>query len=73
MSRPYTKLRASMAEYGDTQLTLAKALRCTKTHISNMMTGKTPWRLDDMYSIMSRYGIPDDQLNTIFPRDGKNE
>ena len=73
MARPYSKLRALMLEYGDTQTHLARVLQCTQAHVSALFNNRSPWRLDDMYLLMDRYGIADSELANVFPRGGRNE
>ena len=67
----YRKLRALMYEYGDTQEELAYYLDRSVATISLRLCGKSHWTVQEMYLLMDRYHIPDNQLHMIFPRSGK--
>ena len=66
----YVKLRGKMREKGIKGNYLARKLGTTPQNISHRMTGKTPWRVDEMYNILSMLGEPDGKLSEYFPRDG---
>ena len=69
--RLYKKLRGLMAENGDTQKDLGDVLNISSRSVSDRMTGRIPWSLDEMYSVMDRYSIPYDLLHEVFPNNGR--
>jgi len=69
----YSKLRGLLAERDINTEHLAKLIGLrTAASISQRMSGKTPWRMDEMYTILDLCGIPHDQLHIYFPKDGKS-
>ena len=66
----YGKLRGKMRENGINGNYLARKLDMTPQSVSYRMTGKTPWRMDEMYNILSMLGEPDSKLSEYFPRNG---
>lgn len=69
----YSKLRGLLHERDITTEHLAKKLGLRNAaSISHRMSGRTPWRMDEMYTILDLCGIPHDQLHIYFPKDGKS-
>ena len=69
----YSKLRGLLHERDITTEHLAKKLGLrTAASISQRMSGRTPWRMDEMYTILDLCGISHDQLHIYFPKDGKS-
>ena len=66
----YGKLRGKMREKGINGNYLARKLDTTPQSVSHRMTGKAPWRVDEMYNILSMLGEPDSKLSEYFPRNG---
>ena len=66
----YGKLRGKMREKGINGNYLARKMGTTPQNISHRMTGKSPWRMDEMYNILSMLGEPDSKLSEYFPRNG---
>ena len=66
----YGKLRGKMREKGINGNYLARKMGTTPQNISRRMTGKAPWRVDEMYNILSMLGEPDSKLSEYFPRNG---
>ena len=66
----YGKLRGKMREKGINGNYLARKLDTTPQSVSHRMTGKSPWRMDEMYNILSMLGEPDSKLPEYFPRNG---
>ena len=66
----YGKLRGKMREKGIKGYYLARKMGMTPQSVSHHMTGKTPWRMDQMYFILSMLGEPDSKLPEYFPRNG---
>lgn len=72
MARPYAKLRGLMRENGDTQEDLGRLLLLDRSGISARMNNRANWKLGEMYAIMTRYRLPHEMLNQVFPMNGKN-
>ena len=66
----YGKLRGKMREKGIKGYYLARKMGMTPQSGSLRMTGKTTWRMDEMYNILSMLGEPDSKLPEYFPRNG---
>ena len=73
MARLYATLRGLMIANGDTQEDVARALKLGKVSVSHRMTGREPWRSDEMYILMDRYHRPYSELHVVFPLNGRNE
>lgn len=63
----YRKLRALMAANGDLQKDLADMLGICQQAVSFRFSGRSDWRLTEMYAIMDRYNMPYNQLHLVFP------
>ena len=74
MARPYAKLRGLMREYDYRQEDLAKTLGVDARTLNRKinLTGSC-WTIDEMYSIMDRFGVPHEQMHELFPKGGQNE
>ena len=66
----YGKLRGKMREKGINGDYLARKLDTTPQSVSHRVTGKSTWRMDEMYNILSMLGEPDSKLSEYFPRNG---
>ncbi|NCB52256.1 MAG: hypothetical protein EOM54_10295 [Clostridia bacterium] len=66
----FRKLRAKLKEEDIDQAYLAEKFDVCPVVISNRMTGKTDWRLKEMYLIMDIIGEPYSKLYTYFPKNG---
>ena len=66
----YGKLRGKMREKGIKGNYLARKMGTTPQSVSHRMTGKSPWRMDEMYNVLSMLGEPDSKLSEYFPRNG---
>ena len=72
MSRPHAMLRGLMAQ-NDVDLTdLGKVIGLNeKSAVSHRMTGKTDWKLSEVYKILDFFKIPHEQLSIYFPQGGQ--
>ena len=70
MEKTYKALRKVMAIHDMNSADIGRRLMLTQQSISNRMTGRSPWRIDEMYSLMELFGLPYDQLHIIFPPNG---
>lgn len=59
-------LKSKMALKGDTQFDLGKALGITKASMSVKMTGKNPFKLNEVKFIADRYELTNDEIVEIF-------
>jgi len=68
----YRKLRGALIEKEIDQVYLAKKLGLNQpVSISKRMTGKVPWRINEMYAILDLLGVPYEMLPVYFPKDGR--
>lgn len=69
----FNVMRARLQEYGIEQTDLAKKLGRSIAYLSHRYTGKDPWTLDEMYTILDLINEPYENLHKVFPRNGKGE
>lgn len=70
--RKYASLRAKMQKLNMDQEYLGRQMNMNAMSISNRFTGKTPWKMDEMYAVLDIIGEPDEKLSEYFPRNGIN-
>lgn len=68
--RQHRELRGVMAIYGDTQSDLARAIGRSTNYVSDRMTGRGEWTLEECYQLLHRYNVPPERLHVVFPRRG---
>ena len=68
----FRKLKGKLRELDMTQADLCKKLARSHTYISERMTGKKSWELDDCYDILRIIGEPYSAINEYFPRHGQS-
>lgn len=66
----YPQLRARMAELGYTALSLGEEAGISGTCIGYRMQNKTPWGLEEVYSICRVLGIPTSEIPRYWPEGG---
>lgn len=71
MHKAFRVLRGKLQSAGIDQLYLAEQLDRSVGYISRCMNAQAPWRVDEMYTIMTLINEPIENLHIIFPRDGK--
>lgn len=71
-TKRYRRLRGAMMAAGVEQADIADILHLSPTSVSNRFRGQQPWRLDEMYAVLSHLGIgkPEAVLGYYFPPDG---
>lgn len=70
--RKYASLRAKMQKLNMDQEYIGRQMNMNVMSVSNRFTGKTPWKLDEMYAVLDIIGEPDEKLSEYFPRNGIN-
>lgn len=71
--RPHAKLRGALVAADITERLLARKLLRGVTYVSNRMSGKEPWALDECYKILDLINAPHDQLHIYFPPMGVSQ
>lgn len=71
MMRTYTKLRSRMSEYGWTCADLADEFGLSPQAISNRMSGRNPWNIDEIYKILNIFHIPHCEMYLYFGPGGR--
>lgn len=67
----YRALRRKMHEMDIDQVYLAKALDMAPMSLSARMTGRTDWRLAEMYAVLDVVREPHSKIYEYFPPFGK--
>lgn len=65
--RPHAALRGRMAERDVTGKYLAHLWHCSEQCISARMTGRQPWTVHEIYTLMDLLGIDPAQMAQYFP------
>ena len=68
----FKKLKGEMFANDIDQKYLCKELGKSKTYMTNRMTGRYPWCMDDVYKICDLLEITYDRISEYFPKDGKD-
>lgn len=63
-------LRAKLKEHDIDEEYIGRKILRSKSYISQRMTGKKPWPMDEAYAILDMMHIPHDQLPIYFPPKG---
>lgn len=74
MASAYAYLRGKLVEYGLDQRSLAEEMQAALGHgalwlISERMTGKSMWRINEIWFLMERLNIPPEDMAKAFPPD----
>ena len=69
----FRKLRGILRENDIDQSLIADRLGICPMAISHRMTGRTDWKLSEMYMVLDLIGAGYDQLSVYFPKQGKIE
>lgn len=73
MARKYQKLRTALFEAEIDQATVAYKLKRSSRYVSERMTGKYPWTVEDAYLILEMLEEPKERLTELFPPAGEHE
>lgn len=68
--RSYAKLRGRMAEMEITSEALANYIEKSRTYVSNRLTHRYSWSIDEVYKILDFLEIPQSEIFTYFPPNG---
>ena len=75
MYQPFHKLRVRFAELEMKQGEVAKRANMAESTLTARMTGRLPWKGDEIAAVAKVLGIPTDQIGTFFfedaPKGGK--
>jgi len=69
-SEPFARLRLRLKELGMDHGYLAKKLGMYPHTLSKRMTGKLPWQLSEMYTVLDTLLLPYDLMHEYFPKGG---
>ena len=73
MNASYSKLKGLLRERCiDAEYLARKIGLSTAASVYYRLSGKTPWRVNEMYAVLDMCKIPHDQLHIYFPKDGKS-
>lgn len=67
----YKQLHKALRARRITQLQISDELGICPMAVSHRFTGRTPWRLNEMYAVIDLIREPYDKLHEYFPKDGK--
>lgn len=66
----YNYLRGRLRQLGYRDKDLCPILKVNPTGVSHRMTNKTPWSIDEMYTLLDLCRDTPDKLHLYFPRGG---
>ena len=66
-NKPHARLRSLAKEYDMTGEYLARKLGASASYISHKFTGKIPWTVWEMYTLMDFLGIAPSEIADYFP------
>lgn len=66
----YMRLKGRMTQLGILQEDLAAFMKLSPAVISSRFTGRSDWRIEEMYHIMDIIKAPYSDLHLYFPRHG---
>ena len=67
----YRKLKGRMAENEIDQKCIREALGKSQTYITQRMTGRKPWTMDDVYILCNLLDISNGEISVFFPPKGE--
>ena len=70
MSRPHAKLRGLMMANDYTMPQLARKIGIGKSAMSERLNFRRPFTMDEAYTVLRLFHVPEDQLHEIFPPSG---
>lgn len=73
MYQPFHKLRVRFAELEMKQGEVAKRANMAESTLTARMTGRLPWKGDEIAAVAKVLGIPADQIGAFFFEDAPKE
>lgn len=73
MDKKFRNLRGVLRDAGVDQCGLAAALDITQSGVSMRLSGRQPWKLDEMYAVLDMVKKGPEMLPILFPRDGDDK
>ncbi len=70
VTRKYQRLRRRLRDYDIDQQYLAEILKRSHGYISNCLTGKGDWQMQEVYTIIKLCQIPVEEIHKYFPPAG---
>lgn len=65
--KTFSKLKGLLTEHGLRQRDYIEILGCSQTYLTNRLTRKQPFNLNDIYLTMDYFGLPHTQISEYFP------
>lgn len=66
----FGKLKGRIAENEMDQRCIREAIGKSQTYVTQRMTGRKPWTMDDVYTLCDLLSIPTSDIPVFFPREG---
>lgn len=67
----FRKLKGKLSEHSMKQFQLAEVLELSPASVSNRMSGRNPFNIDEIYKICDVLQIPYEQIPIYFPPEGR--
>lgn len=67
----FCKLKGRIAENEMDQKCIREAIGKSQTYVTQRMTGRKPWTMDDVYTLCDLLNIQTSEIPLYFPREGK--
>lgn len=68
--KPYSYIRGALRQYDIDQQYIAEQLGRSRTYVSNRLSGRGTFTLDEAYQIMRMCGVPHSDIYKAFPPGG---
>lgn len=69
----YNYLRGRLKQLGYLDRDLCDVLGVTASGVSRRMTNKTPWNIDEMYTLLELCRDKPENMHLYFPKDGRDD
>jgi cyanate lyase len=70
MAKPYKLLKGEIFANDMTQNDIAATIGRSQNYVTQRMTGKKPWTMQDAYAICDALEIPHEKMHRYFPPEG---
>lgn len=68
----FSYLRGRLRQLDIDQVSLARRMGLKQPTVSNRLTGRTAWTIDEMYQVLEICEAPPEDLHIYFPKGGKS-